>query len=491
MADHKGVTKFDPVTVRDLFGSLDAEQEDIERFKDYFVTNNFYELFVADFPLRIAVGNKGSGKSAMLRASRLQAMSRSDCIPVSLTASDLITEVEELPPNILRAINHWKAVFAAAAAGQIFTDAISGGSKSELSKAMTTLPTFISYLAALASKKTKGASDIVIRSGLYLNSIKTISFYIDDLDRAWDGSERGIHFINSLLTSCFDISKSDKRIRFNIAIRWDLWDEISRINPDIDKMRENAIFLRWSIHDIYVVIAKRVSRYFNITFKYGDYLGNERLQEEIARIFDPIMESRFFGYGKWDNTSMRHVLLSMIRARPRDLITLLTLAAEEAYRKNRNKINSTDFQNIFPRYSEDRLNDLIVEFGTRLSGLESILLSFKPSKATGRASESFRFTNDKLITHVKEAIRLNRSKIGFSNESGVPDFRRIIDFLYRIDFLQAWYRQSDGLIERVNFQDRQLVVSDSTDFGYSWEVLPAYRWAIQPTNISDVIASLR
>jgi hypothetical protein len=47
------------------------------------------------------------------------------------------------------------------------------------------------------------------------------------------------------------------------------------------------------------------------------------------------------------------------------------------------------------------------------------------------------------------------------------------------------------VIERVNFQDRQLAITERTDFGYSWEVLPAYRWAIQPTKLSDVIESLQ
>jgi hypothetical protein len=68
--------------------------------------------------------------------------------------------------------------------------------------------------------------------------------------------------------------------------------------------------------------------------------------------------------------------------------------------------------------------------------------------------------------------------------------RRILDFLYQIDFLSAWYRGADDSIERVSFQDRQLAVSNDADFGYSWEVLMAYRWAIQPAKIQDVIASL-
>jgi predicted AAA+ superfamily ATPase len=100
----------DPGTINELFGSFDAEQESLDRFKDYFVTNSFFESFMADFPLRIAVGNKGAGKSALLRASQIEDMARHDHICVTLSASDLVALADTLPRDGLKAINHWKAV---------------------------------------------------------------------------------------------------------------------------------------------------------------------------------------------------------------------------------------------------------------------------------------------------------------------------------------------------------------------------------------------
>ena len=134
--------------------------------------------------------------------------------------------------------------------------------------------------------------------------------------------------------------------------------------------------------------------------------------------------------------------------------------------------------------------DIQVEYGSRLLGLEDLLLSFKPSNSSGRSSEKFRYTNDKIATHLKTLLAQKVTKIRFSYENSAPDYRRILDFLYKIDFLQAWFKHADGHIERVSFQDRQLAVSGIAEFGYSWEVLPAYRWAIQPTKLLDVIDSL-
>ncbi|GHD43321.1 hypothetical protein GCM10017083_09300 [Thalassobaculum fulvum] len=486
----KRVFAFDPQTVRDLFGSLDAEQESIEKFEEYFVTNGFYEAFSAEFPLRIAVGNKGSGKSAMLRAHRIERLQSDEIIPVIMDASDLYNRTDSVSDNMLKAVSEWKNVFAREAMAHLVTSSASDITDNRISEHLRSLPEFLSYASKYISRKSQGASDIFVRNNVNLSKVKSIVFYLDDLDRGWDGSPKALHYINSMLNACFDISRREKNIKFKIAIRWDMWDMLSRNNSDIDKIRENTIFLRWSIHDIYVVIANRIAKYFNIQFDYRKFLNSDASQEEIARIYNAVIVPRFDGYGKWENAPTRHVLLSMVRSRPRDLITLLTMAASEAHVKSNNIISSTNLNDIFPRYSEDRLNDLGVEFRTRLHGLEHLLTSFKPAKSTGKATEHFRYTNDKLITHIKDTLRIHGARIRFSDERGTPDFRRIIDFLYRIDFLQAWYKQSDGTIERINFQERQTVVSDAVDFGYSWEVLPAYRWAIQPTKIQDVLASL-
>ncbi len=484
------IKKFDSNTIFELFGSFDAEQEKLDRFKDYFVTNDFYEQFSANFPLRIVVGNKGAGKSAIIRASQIEMSDFDDHICVPLTASDLIARADDLPTDGLKAINHWKSVFATEALSHIVTSSISEKIPNELIKSFSSVAGFISSITQYASKKTKGISDFAVKAGIDLNRTKRIVFFIDDIDKGWDGRSAGLHFVNSIINACYDISKRDDNIRFRIAIRWDLWDAISRINQDIDKIRQNAVMLRWTNHQIYIIVARRIARFFKTPFNHEMYLSEERRQDEIARVFDPIIERTFHGFGRWDATPTRRVILSMTRNRPRDLLTLLTLAAQEANQKGRTIINSTDLQNVFPRYSEDRLNDLNVEYSSRISGLDGLLLSFKPSHGRGKTSEKFRYTNDRISTHLKEILKSSNGRITFAYEKGIPDYRRILDFLYRIDFLQAWYRNSDGSIERVNFQDRQLAVTGLAEFGYSWEVLPAYRWAIQPAKIQDVIESL-
>ena len=59
--------RFDDLTIRDLFGTDTAEDEDPERLKAYFFKNKAYSSTRANLPLRILVGHKGIGKSALLR----------------------------------------------------------------------------------------------------------------------------------------------------------------------------------------------------------------------------------------------------------------------------------------------------------------------------------------------------------------------------------------------------------------------------------------
>jgi hypothetical protein len=489
----KAVERFDPQTVYDLFGEFDAEVEKPDKFREYFVTNNFFESFMAGFPLRIAVGNKGSGKSALLRYSEMSERQKADKICVKLTLSDLVDRAsDKLPSDRIRAINFWKNIFATEAASKILTSSLEEHLSSDAGRYLSSLPDFCSWIARLVSSKTKGASDIAIRAGLDLNKTREIIFYIDDLDKEWDGRSVGLLFVNSILNACYDIAKRDSNIKFRLAIRWDIYEAIARINQDIDKIRQNVIYLNWTVHEIYVIIANRIAKAIGLEFPYQMYLSTERDQNEIARVYDHIMDRVFKGLGKWDGAPTRHVLLSLVRNRPRDLIRLLKHAAEEANRLKKNRITSEHLTAIFPRYSDECMEDIKVEYGTRLAGLDKLLYSFKPTKAAGRAADKFKYTNDRIATHLKRQVESSRG-VHFSYEkpSPPPDFRRILDFLYRIDFLRAWYHdKATGRIERAHFGQRQIVVSPVTDFGFSWEVLPAYRWAIQPTRLADVIESL-
>ncbi len=63
---------FDDLTIRELFGTDTAEDENPDRLKSYFYRNKSYQNIRANLPLKLLVGHKGIGKSALLRMSHLE-----------------------------------------------------------------------------------------------------------------------------------------------------------------------------------------------------------------------------------------------------------------------------------------------------------------------------------------------------------------------------------------------------------------------------------
>ncbi|MDA8172919.1 MAG: hypothetical protein M0Z48_13945 [Nitrospiraceae bacterium] len=53
--------------IQKLFGSEAAEDESFDRLKQYYFKTSVYERITADLPLRIMVGHKGIGKSALFK----------------------------------------------------------------------------------------------------------------------------------------------------------------------------------------------------------------------------------------------------------------------------------------------------------------------------------------------------------------------------------------------------------------------------------------
>lgn len=52
-------------------------------------------------------------------------------------------------------------------------------------------------------------------------------------------------------------------------------------------------------------------------------------------------------------------------------------------------------------------------------------------------------------------------------------------FLYRCDFITGRLDQGNR-IKRLHFSDNQLLAEKSSNFGFKWEIHPAYRWALEP-----------
>lgn len=471
------VAKFDDETILSLFGAQAAEDEDPDRLKSYFVRNKAYDRARAEIPLRILVGHKGIGKSAILVMSFQQDL-QDNILCLWLKPTDLsrawsvdgtfVERVEGIKRNILRLI----------AEKSLEKMNIFG-----LEVGKTPILTSVKQLTNLLLQNINAADDATIDEKIVSNfrSSRQINIYVDDIDRGWAATKKDIENISALINAARDLTNENPSMKFLIGLRTDAYNLVRENDESGDKIEPYVIPVSWTNHDILVIVARRVANFFDVAIETQEL--EKKSQTEISRHLYPVITERFSGRGHWANRRIHHVLLSLTRRRPRDLVKLLSGAAVEAEKRDCNKIETTDLEGSFPEYSRARIGDLVSEFQSELPQIERVIYSMKPTTKESREKEKrFQYKNDELITKLN-GIGKNQN-IAFENRS-VATGQALAEFLFKIDFVIA-RREVGEVTERYYYEDHSKLQSNFVDFGFAWEVHPAYRWALNPTNVRDL-----
>jgi hypothetical protein len=163
------------------------------------------------------------------------------------------------------------------------------------------------------------------------------------------------------------------------------------------------------------------------------------------------------------------------------------LAARDARASGSPIIRTSNLTRVFEEYSQDRIQDTINEFRSELPDVERLLFGMKPSRKERTAKEGYTYTTAQLFQKISNIQEQGQ----FRMRSGrVVDSKDLAAFLYKINFLTARKDLGD-LIERKYFEDSRYLQSRFADFGFDWEVHPAYRWALQPDDINSIFSELK
>lgn len=478
--------KFDDFTVRRIFGSEDAESEEPERLKEYFLVNGAYHDLCAPLPIRIVVGHKGVGKSALLKRAYLDDIDH-NILAVEIQPNDISELMSaQSGEGFIEKIERWKAGIRRIVAEKAVDRLIEDGSnviKNGAIKGIGLSTTkFIRQAIEYVKPNINDAVNLAIADSFLKNGV--VRIYIDDVDRGWSASSADISNISALINAVRDLCNSDKNFQCRIALRTDVYFLVRTSDESTDKIEQDIIRLQWTNDEILRMVSLRVMTYFHMpmTNDLVD-LSQARISKEIlSKVMDPI----YNGKGLWQSVPVSVPLMSLCRKRPRDLVKLLHGAARSAGHDGRNLITTGDLEASFEIYSDERLQDLVNEFKSELPQIKSVLLKFKPSKTQRKASINYRYTTDQLIDKIKN-IR-SQVRVSFSSGSLVTELS-ILAFLYKIDFIIA-RKEEGGKPKWTYFDQRRFLANDAIDFGFQWEVHPAYRWAIQPNDIQDIIDSL-
>lgn len=480
----KMIRAFDDDTIMEIFGHEAAEDDDIERLKKFYFKNAAYSRLRANNPLRLLIGHKGIGKSAMLAVAAREDTAQHK-LSILLRPDDIDEiDIENVAMNAQ--IRAWKDGFLRIIGEKIF--------ESFSIKKYFNQCEHASTWAAIAGDFGRIVTSMLDKNGIKLESSKqavleqfcagnVIRIYIDDLDRGWTATSSSVMRMSAMLNAVRDITRMHKNIHFIISLRSDVFYLVRTSDESTDKLESACIWFSWTNHEILAMLVKRVKTYFGLPCPTDEALV-QMDQHQLAIDLGRIMTDRFHGRGLWADVPIHRILTTLIRRRPRDLVKLCTLAARHAYENDRNSIDTQDFDMVFDRYSQDRLQDTVNEYKSELPNIQELLENMKPSQYQRKNARKncgvhkFMFSTADIIKKIDTICQGHHFK--FYGTRVNADAKDIVHFLYKIGFITARKEIESGKIIRHYFEEQNYVSSRYADYGCAWEIHPAYRWALSP-----------
>lgn len=478
--------EFNDETIQGLFGYEDAESESIERLKSYFFKNNAYERVKADLPVRILVGHKGTGKSAMFKFAMTEDRESGD-LPIMIRPDD-IAELGRSDDNFLLKIKQWKWGLTKIIGEKVLAEFSVNPEEynSKLGQFGLKVVSFLSdTLSGLMDNKVTLTPTQIMMKDKFLQNHKII-VYIDDLDRGWEGKRDDVLRISALLNSVRDMANENPGLRFKVSLRSDVYYLVRTADESADKIEGSVVWCKWTNHEILVLLIKRIQTYLGHQVDERNLLDSP--QRYSSSFLDDVIEHKFYDWKKQDDVPTYQVLMSMTRKRPRDIVKLCTMAAREAYDKGCNKINSDHFKAIFEDFSQGRMQDTINEYRSELPSISDLLFGMRPTRKERDSGRGYKYTTAELK---QKLTNLKQNKVFTFKNGKIATPEELINFMYKINFLVARKELENGKIQRKYFEENRYLMAGSVDFGYDWEVHMAFRWALQPEGVDNIFKSFK
>lgn len=469
-------------SIHKLFGNEAAENESIARLREYYVKGDAFETMTGDSPLKILVGHKGIGKSALVTVALAEAGERHEC--AILVRPDDIYGVASEDKGLLELIREWKEGLRDIIARKVIEVVGGQTGPAGIARSATRL---LDVLVSSVKLESVGISLDPARRAIAENFLKThrVVVYLDDLDRGWEGRPFDIRRISALLNAARDMSSDNPGVLFRIALRTDVYYLVRTSDESTDKVEGSVVWYSWTHQEIMVLLIKRIETFFGRSVDEAALLGQK--QRHIAYLLDSVFAPRFSGQGHWANAPTYRVLMSLIRKRPRDLVKLCTSAARVAAKDKSSLILTKHLESVFEDYSQGRIQDSINEYRTELPDVGRLLGGMKPTKRTRRTKEAYFYDTGALLLKIRNIVEGGRFRFATGDEASDKD---LASFLYKINFLIATKTLESGFIVRKYFEESRYLISNFADFGFAWEVHPAYRWALQPDSVWDIFKNL-
>lgn len=283
------IINFTDEVVSKLFGKEAAEDEDFGRLQSYYIKSRTHERLTANLPLRILVGHKGIGKSAIFTIARHEDRKNND-VSILIRPDD-IADIGKNEEDFDAIIRSWKSGLLRIITHKICESIQYQLPLDEKTREYGSLVTqFLPYIKQYFQKKLedngiKNTDRLVVENFIKNNRIIV---YVDDLDRGWQSKKADIRRISALLNAVRDLSNDNKGLQFRISLRTDVFYLVRTSDESTDKIGDAVIWHNWTNHEILLLLIKRIETYFGREFDVDKYRNVE--QRNLASFLDPVFE---------------------------------------------------------------------------------------------------------------------------------------------------------------------------------------------------------
>lgn len=479
------------------FGGGSAEEE-TDILNQIFVKNKDFRLIVMPRPrtIRLLVGSKGSGKSAILQYWK--SVCDNNNIPsIILTPTQVNVQSGEDQDNRQYTQNIYKALveeiaikvgtelsgFLTDEQKRLVDDAVKVGAR-----APTGIDRLLGVLKPVGRAVTSIDFDEIIphSSGEVKGRINTLNsyfgsksdtlFYVlfDDIDQFGNaGYSSYLDRIWCSIIAFRQVAQQLPNVRIIVTLRNEIWRQICNRDNDgrdqIDHVRGWVVNLAPSETDMSRILRRRLAR----CKEHVEYLYGQKYED----VYQPFFEGKRCKLPSSNaERSWESYILKSSRDRPRDSVQLIDLMAHDAMSHLNNRICNRNVDNTSYQYSEQRVKDLCSENRDLCPDLEAVIISF----ASIHSDHSVDFLLD-ADTIRKHLLFLPGKRIYIQGKplrpENVDDMYRLWALLFQLGFINVRIADSDSVdgYRHIEYGDDQTLVSES-----KWNEMQRVQWEIHP-----------
>lgn len=447
---------------------------------------------------RILLGNKGSGKSALLRYFNMQMdeigipclfIRPKDIVFDAVTDSSLGSLTRSSEAAILKSI---AAKIGSGINGLVLSDTdrtLINSAKDAGLKEDDLIEKMISFLSPIGqsisgidfSKLRLGVAEIgvksikrAIESNLDQNG-KCFYVLIDDTDQIAAPTESShLNRIWAFLLAARSIMGDCQNIKFIISLRDEVWRRLKRDEAgqrdQVDHFRNLVSKISVSDAEIKSMILKRLEL-ANFDLGLTPHISQYNSFFDGNHVLIPTTTEE---YRYWDD-----FIVKRSRERPRDSIQLVYKLADFALKNKDIKIIPASVEKVMPIYSEERVDDLKRECDLECPQIKDVIRSFSDIQYDEGAFTLHPQTTADFLNSLSSRFSINLlgKTIRHDDKDTVFSLWR---FLHEIGFLNARIsdsRKEKGYRHITPEEDPELISAARWNEMQSitWEVHPSYR----------------